>query len=199
MEYMGVKFSKRFASFIIDIIIVSCIMSVIAFVFPKNKNIEKLNEEMVSISEDFMDGNIDEEEYLNKTAPLSYRIDKENFLYTTIDVVITILYFVVFQFVRGGQTVGKKLLGIKIVKDDGELQINDMIFRSFIINSVLYSMICLVFLFTLKDMNYIYSVSIFSFIQSILMIVSVLMIVFRKDKRSLHDIITKTKVIEVKE
>lgn len=196
---MGVKFSKRFASFIIDIIIVSSILSVISFVFPKNKNVEKLNEEIVSISQDYMDGNIEEKEYLNKTAPLSYRIDKENFLYTAIEVVITILYFVVFQFIKGGQTIGKKLLGIQVVKDYGELQINDMIFRSFIVNDLLYSMICLLFLFTIKDINYIYSISILGTIQGIIMLVSAFMIIFRKDKRGLHDIITKTKVIEVKE
>lgn len=196
---MGVKFSKRFASFIIDVLILSFIMSIISFVFPENKNIEKLNNEMVEISEDYLDGEINEEEYLNKTAPLSYRIDKENFLYTAVEIVVTILYFVVFQFVRGGQTIGKKLLGIKVIKQDGELQINDMIFRSFIINSVLYSMISLLLLFTTKDMNYLYSISILGFIQSIIMIISVLMIIIRKDNLSLHDIITKTKVIEVKE
>jgi len=196
---MGVKFSKRFASFIIDIFILSCIMSVISFVFPKNKNIEKLNEEIVSISEDYAEEKIDEKEYLNKTAPLSYRIDKENFLYNAIEVVITILYFVVFQFVKNGQTIGKKILGIKIVKDYGELQINDIIFRSFIINDLLYSMISLLFLFTLKDINYLYSIGILGSIQSIIMIVSALMVITRKDNRALHDIITKTKVIEVKE
>ncbi|MBQ7140356.1 MAG: RDD family protein [Bacilli bacterium] len=196
---MGVKFSKRFASFIIDMFIISCIMSVISFVFPENKNVEKLNEEMFSISEEYLNGEMNDEEYLNKTAPLSYRIDKYNFLYTAIDVVITILYFVVFQFAKGGQTIGKRLLGIKVVKEYGELQINDMIFRSFIINSVLYSMICLLLLFTLKDINYLYGVSILRFIQSIIIIVSALMVIIRKDKLALHDIITKTKVIEVKE
>lgn len=196
---MGVKFSKRFASFIIDMFIISCIMNVISFVFPENKNVEKLNEEMFSISEEYLNGEMNNEEYLNKTAPLSYRIGKYNFLYTAIDVVITILYFVVFQFAKGGQTIGKRLLGIKVVKEYGELQINDMIFRSFIINSVLYSMICLLLLFTLKDINYLYGVSILRFIQSIIMIVSALMVIIRKDKLALHDIITKTKVIEVKE
>lgn len=195
---MGVKLSKRFSAFIIDIIIIAIITSIITLFIPENSNITKMSEELISISEDYKNEKINEEEYVNKIAPLSYRKDKENFIISIIDVVITILYFVVFAFVKNGQTIGKKLIGIKVVKQDGELTINDMIFRSFIINGLLMSLINLVLLFTTKDLSYMYSVSIIGFIQVLLMFVSCIMVLIRKDNLALQDIITKTKVVEVK-
>ena len=189
---MGVKFTKRFSAFVIDAIIVMMITSVVTLVIPENTNVTKLNEELVSISEDYIEGKI------NKSAPLTYRIDKENFILSIVDVVITLLYFVVFAFVKGGQTLGKKLIGIKVEKQDGTLSINDMIFRTFIINGLLMSLVCLVLLFTTKDLSYLYSVSIVGFIQIILILVSCLMVLFRKDNLALQDIITKTKVVEVR-
>lgn len=196
---MGVKFSKRFSAFIIDLIIIACISSVISLVIPTSSNVKKMNEELTTISQSYIDGKIKEEEFVNKTAPYTYRIDKENFVISIIDLVITILYFVVFAFVKGGQTIGKKLIGIKVVKQDGDLTINDMIFRSFIINSLLASLINLVLLFTTKDLSYLYSTTIINYIQLGLMIISTLMVLIRKDNLALQDIITKTKVVEVEQ
>ena len=200
---MGVKFSRRFTSYIIDILIITLALNLVTMIIPDNKNVIKLNEELLKINTEYLDDdNISEEDmkvYMEKTAPLTYQIDKENFIFSVVGIVIYILYYVIFQYKNNGQTLGKKLMGIKVVKEDGELTINDFIFRSFIINSVLFNIILLILLFTLKDTSYVYGVSILSVIQSIVMFVSVFMLIFRKDKKTLQDIVTKTKVIEVSE
>lgn len=195
---MGVKLSKRFSAFIIDVIIIYFLSSIISFAIPKNENIEKMSKELNEISQNYVDKKINEKEYINKTAPLTYRIDKENFLILVIEVVISILYYIVFAFVKDGQTIGKKLIGIKIVKQKGDLTINDMIFRSFIVDALLLNLIQLILLFTTKDLSYMYSISIVSYIQIGLIVVSALMVLVRKDNLALQDIITKTKVVEVK-
>ncbi len=195
---MGVGLSKRFVAFVIDMLIVSCIVGIISFVIPQSENVKKLSKELTETSQDYIDKKIDEEEYINNSAPLTYRIDKENFIFSVIDLVITILYFVVFAFIKGGQTLGKMIMGIKVVKQKGELTINDMIFRSFIINSLLYSLVALVLLFTTKDVSYLYATVTISYIQLILVAVSAFMVLIRKDNLALQDIITKTKVVEVK-
>lgn len=195
---MGVGLSKRFVAFVIDMLIVSCIVGIISFVIPQSENVKKLSKELTETSQDYIDKKIDEEEYINNSAPLTYRIDKENFIFSVIDLVITILYFVVFAFIKGGQTIGKMIMGIKVVKQKGELTINDMIFRSFIINSLLYSLVALVLLFTTKDVSYLYATVTISYIQLILVAISAFMVLIRKDNLALQDIITKTKVVEVK-
>ena len=172
-------------------------------IIPENKNVTKLNKQLEEVTSEYVESGgasisaSEMQKYVNDSASLSYRIDKENFLYSIIVIVIYILYYIVFQFFNKGQTLGKKLMGIRVEKENGELTINDFIFRSFIINSLLYSMITLVLLFTTKDVAYLYSIGILGFIQFVVMLVSALMIGIRKDKKALQDIITKTKVVEV--
>ena len=200
---MSATFGRRFASYIIDFLILSFALNLVMLIIPENKNVTKLNKQLEEVTSEYVESGVanisasEMQKYVNDSASLSYRIDKENFLYSIIVIVIYILYYVVFQFFNKGQTLGKKLMGIRVEKENGELTINDFIFRSFIINSLLYSMITLVLLFTTKDVAYLYSIGILGFIQFVVMIVSALMIGIRKDKKALQDIITKTKVVEV--
>ena len=200
---MSATFGRRFASYIIDFLILSFALNLVMLIIPENKNVTKLNKQLEEVTSEYVESGgasisaSEMQKYVNDSASLSYRIDKENFLYSIIVIVIYILYYVVFQFFNKGQTLGKKLMGIRVEKENGELTINDFIFRSFIINSLLYSMITLVLLFTTKDVAYLYSIGILGFIQFVVMLVSALMIGIRKDKKALQDIITKTKVVEV--
>ncbi|MBE6153225.1 MAG: RDD family protein [Firmicutes bacterium] len=198
---MKVSFGKRFASYVIDFIIITVILNLVSFVIPENKNLTNLNNELTELTNEYAEKDIHTEEeienYMEASAPLTYRIDKENFLFSVVGIIIYILYYVVFQYKNNGQTLGKKIMGIKVVKEDSEISINDFIYRSFIINSILFNMIILILLFITKDVTYITLVGVLGIIQFIIIAVSVCMILFRKDKKSLHDIITNTKVVEV--
>lgn len=198
---LKVSFGKRFASYVVDFIIIMVVLNLISYVIPESKNLKNLNNELNEITAKYLEQeeHTKEEvrEYMDSTAPITYRIDKENFIFSVVGIVVYILYYVVFQYKNNGQTLGKKLMGIKVEKENGEISINDFIFRSFIVNSVLFNMLILVFLFTTKDTTYISLVGILGMIQFIVMIVSACMIIFRKDKKSLQDVITNTKVVEV--
>lgn len=198
---MKVSFGKRFASYVIDLIIVTVLLNVISFVIPESKNLKNLNAEYNKLTTEYVEkGEHTEqeiEEYMNSVAPITYQIDKENFIFSVVGIVVYILYYVVFQYKNKGQTLGKKIMGIKVIKDDSEITINDFIFRSFIVNSVLFNMIILVLLFTTKDITYVSTVGILGVIQFIVITISVCMILFRKDKKALQDVITNTKVVEV--
>lgn len=198
---MKVNFRKRFASYVIDFLIVTVLLNLVSFVIPESKNLKTLHNEYNVITEKYLsdENHTDEDvkKYLDQTAPITYQIDKEEFILSIAGIVVYILYYVVFQYVNKGQTLGKKIMGIKVEKENGEITINDFIFRSFIVNSVLYNMTILVLLFTTKDTNYISLVGILGMIQFIVMVVSALMLIFRKDKKALQDVITNTKVVEV--
>jgi len=196
-----VNFGRRFASYVIDLIIITVVLNLVSFVIPESKNLTNLNNEYNKLTTEYVErGEHTEEEieeYMNAVAPITYQIDKENFLFSVTGIVVYILYYVVFQYKNNGQTLGKKLMGIKVTKENGEISINDFIFRSFIVNSVLFNMIILILLFTTKDTIYISLVGILGIIQFIIMAVSACMIIFRKDKKALQDVITNTKVVEV--
>ncbi len=205
---MKANFSKRFAAYIIDMMIVAIVCNLVIALIPKSSNYNKLLNQSNEIVEKYSEKltgedskmtDKDYKNYLDEIAPISYQIERESFVGSIIAIVIYVLYYVVFQYKNNGQTLGKKLMKIKVTKDSSELTINDLIFRSFIVNSILSGLINLVLLFTTKNINYIYASEVISIIFSAILIVSGLMCCFRKDKKALQDVITKTSVVEVKQ
>lgn len=190
-------FIERLGAFIIDFFIISMIVSLVTYPFTNNSNTKKLNEETQKVIEQYQEGKIDANTYLNRASDISYDLSRETGLSSVISVIVFALYFIVFQYKNGGQTIGKKLLKIKISKtDDTDLNINDVMFRALIIDFILYNIMTLcITLFASKDI-YFYGIMIFEFIQYAVLFVSAIMILSRKDKRGLHDIITHTEVVK---
>ena len=114
-------------------------------------------------------------------------------------IVVEILYFMVLQFYLGGQTLGKRLLKIKIVKQDGsDLSMNDVVIRNLINNSIFADIVVAIMILFNKNV-YFYGSSIVQIIQYIIIFVSIFMIIVRKDGRSVSDLIAGTRVVKVKE
>ena len=89
-----------------------------------------------------------------------------------------------------------EIVKIKVVNDKGERpSIWNMVIRGLLIYGIvttLYRTISINFL-DMEKFNY--SVSVISAIESMIIIVSILMMLYKKDGRGLHDIIAKTNVI----
>ena len=115
-----------------------------------------------------------------------------------ISCVITIGYYIVFTYLNKGQSIGKKLLKIKIVdKETKEApSIKAIILRSIIIYSIISGLFNIIFINLLNKNIYFIGYNFLATIEEILIIVSAFMILYRKDKRGLQDIIAKTEVIE---
>lgn len=192
---MNSNFLKRFGAYFIDVMLVSFVMSIVSL-FLTTENVYKLNEEYMTLNETLLNENMELSVYYNRIADISLSLDKENFLINIINCVIIILYFVVLPLYKNGQTLGKKLFKIKVVREDNEdLNANELILRNVIVNGLLNTFIAFCLVFLLSEFEYFTIVSILGFAQTILIIVSALMIIFRKDKKGLQDIITKTHVI----
>ena len=85
---------------------------------------------------------------------------------------------------------------IQIVKDDdSELTINNLIFRSLIINSIFADMLVLGFVIFASKSVYFYGVGTIEVIQYIVVLVSAFMVMFSKSSRGLHDLVAHTKVV----
>ena len=155
----------------------------------------KVDEEVTNELKSDISKNI-KETYVDIKNDYAYQINKYNIAQSIIGVILYILYFGVLQYVLKGQTLGKKLLKIKVVNDKGERpSIWNMVIRGLLIYGIvttLYSTISINFL-DMEKFNY--SVSVISAIESMIIIVSILMMLYKKDGRGLHDIIAKTNVI----
>lgn len=192
-------FKKRLCAFVIDIVLVFLIVSFIEFFIPNSENVTNLSDQMLSINNSFINGNIDVKTFINQYSSVSYSLERELFLSTLISVVINVLYFVVYPLYNGGQSFGKKYMDIKIVSNNGEeVNSNQLVLRYLFMNGIGSTIISLCFVFLVKDLTYVYIASILSFLQFIVAISSIFMVLYRNDKKSLPDLIAGTKVIEVK-
>ena len=196
-EKIYAKFWQRLCAFIIDMFLISMVASVITQPFTNQENVQKLSDEVMTTMDEYTKKKIDVDTYMSRTSDISYDMARETVLSSIISIAIALIYFVIVQFKCNGQTIGKKLLHIRVVKqDNSNLAINDILFRALLIDSILFDMITLCFtVFSNKD-GYFYGVGIVQFIQYVVLFVSCMMILSKNNKQGLHDIIAKTEVIK---
>ncbi len=190
------NFGKRFVAYILDAIIVSLIFSVLTMFIKESNNLINLNNQLNTISENFINKTITMKEYFNQYSSIEYLVNKEMFLQNLFSLILMIGYFVILPYYYNGQTIGKKMMKIKIVKEDDKLTINDLALRSLLANGIAMTFIELALIFLIKDTSYFITISILSFVQFLLVITSIFMILYRKDKKALHDIVCKTLVVD---
>lgn len=194
------KSLKRIFAFIIDSVIVSFIVALFVNVTKIDPYMEKYeesyNEYVELVKEVQEEGSGD---YEDRIIELNYDIYKYRSVNNIISVVAIILYFGVVPFFTDGQTPGKKLFKLKIVSNnDKTLNIGNYLIRVIILNNVIFSVISIITVYFTKGINFYYITYVIGVIESIIYIINVLMIVFRNDSRGLHDMLAKTKVVDLK-
>ena len=193
---MPAQFNKRFFAYIIDIFIVLVIANLITMFIPISEKTQDYYKELQTTQKKMYDKEIDVKEYTDIVLEDNYNISKGTVLISLTSIIIYILYFVVYQVYNNGQTVGKKIMKIKVKSiTDESLSINTMLFRALIIYGIATNIINLILILLLKKELYLSISNTISIIQSLIVIISVFMILFSKQKRGIHDIITKTEVV----
>lgn len=189
-------FFPRLIAYIVDFLIVTLVVSGILVVLPQSENYNKYLEEYEQVQVDFLEKKITANEYMNYSIEVVHDLDYANVLSMILEVVALILYFVVFQFYNKGQTIGKKLMHIRVVSDtDQELNINNYIIRSIIVNSLLVNILIIGMVLFVDKYVYYYTCYGLQAIQTILIIVSAFMVMYKKDGRGIQDYVAHTKVI----
>ena len=193
---MTANFSKRFFAYIIDLALLVLFLAITSSVVLNMDNQKVLNNELKAIENQFLEEKIPTKTYLNQTSNIYHEIDKERVMVSILNIVYILIYFIVLPFYNNGKTYGKKLIGIKVVREDeNDLTLNDLIYRNLFINGLGYMLICLSLVYLIPSLYYFITSSILSFIQIVLVFTSVFMISYKHDKKGLHDLWTKTKVV----
>ena len=188
-------FFQRFFAFLIDMLLLSFITSIITTPFVDSKKISSLNEKSVEITQKFQKNEIDNMTYLKQYSDIYYKLARSSGIISFVSLLLSVLYFVVFQIYEKGQTLGKKMLKIRVVSLDGDLFMNQMIFRSFIANFILFDIISFgVMLFSPKTV-YLYIIIFVEMVQILITLISIIMIMNREDGSAVHDILAHTKVV----
>ena len=196
---MKAYFLQRLVSYLIDFFIIIFIVTGITFFIPTSDAYKEAYEEANEISNLYFNGEIGNSEYLSRYGDVSYTMAKETIVVTIIHLVVTVAYFGTYAYYMNGQTIGKKIMKIKVVnKDNSNVGHSILIFRTAVIYGVIESIISLIILQFINSDMYLYAITPLEFLQYIFILISLFMIMFRKDGRGLHDIIFKTKVISLK-
>lgn len=191
---MNTSFFTRASAYIIDAIIVLIILNIITIGVPTNNS---YNEKITELTKQLSNGEITTQEYYDQYADVYYDLQKSNTVVNAISIILTIAYFVVFQYLNKGQTIGKKLFNLKIVSaDEKPIKLSQIIIRSIFIYSLISAILNIIFVYIIcKDSYYMVS-TITTMIDTLLILITVIFILFRQDKRGMHDVIAKTKVIK---
>lgn len=190
-------FSQRFVAFMIDLILVSFITSLVTAIIPTNSSIDKLYDQQVKIVENYTAGKITMQKYVNQLVDINYDIAKQTGIITLVSIAISLLYYVLYVYKNDGQSIGKKMMKIKIQKKDKdkELTMNDLLFRTMILQGTLVSIIGFCTILFLDKDTYLATNSLLNLIQYSILIISFFLIAFTKERQGLHDMVAKTEVV----
>lgn len=190
---------KRIVAYIIDILIVTVVVSAISMIpriDPYKKDYEKAYNEYLDIVSDAQNEN--SVDYKDRIIELNYDIYKYRVVSNIISVISLVGYFGILQMIMNGQTVGKKVLKIKVVSNNGKkLNFGNYFLRTLILNNIFFTVINMIAVYILKGSNFYYFTYIVNMLQSTIYMILIIMMVLRKDNRGLHDLLAGTKVIDV--
>lgn len=190
---MNAGFRKRLLAYMIDMLFVSLIFSIITINYSNNK-LEDYNKKLNNIMNDYIIEDISMEEYLEEYETIIYNIEKASFYVDVVYLVFSIGYFVVFQYLNNGQTIGKKLMRIKVVSGNGmNAGVGQMLVRTCIINEIFSGIVLLFLLFNISKRVFVISYNVIYGIEELFIFISAVMIF--SNNIGLHDIMAKTSVV----
>ena len=189
-------FSQRFVAFMIDLFLVSALTTLVTTFIPTNGTIDKLYDQQTKIIENYTSQKITMEEYVNQLVDISYDIAKQTGIATLVGIAISLLYYVLYVYKNDGRTIGKKMMKIKIKKkNDDQLTMNDLLFRTMILQGTLVSIIGFCTILFLDKDTYLATNSLLNLVQYSILLVSFFLIAFTKEKQGLHDKLVGTIVV----
>lgn len=189
---------RRVLAYVLDFFLVSFLAALISMPFLNYNSIDNLSRNATEVLNEAASNEEDIDAYFSTTSSLYYKLNKSIGLTSFLQIVLCVLYFVVYQFYNNGQTIGKKLFKIRVVSNNQEnLTIDNYIYRAFIVNSVLANILSFIFLLFFKEDLWFTSTFFVSSLNYAVLAVCLIMITLNKSGCGLHDIVSNTKVVYV--
>ena len=126
--------------------------------------IEKLNDEANSLMNDYVSGDISSKEYLSNYMDITYDMNRASLDSNLVYLAICIGYFLIFQYLNRGATIGKSLMRIRVVSSDGsDIGFIQMFIRTSIINEILPMIMLIILVFVSMGVSFFIFYSLISF------------------------------------
>lgn len=111
---------KRIVAYLIDYLVITLISSAlvyITFINPRYDEYVETSQAYNEVLQKYYDKEIDANELTEQTKELSYELNSSGYVYTIGNIIIIFLYYGVFVYFTKGQTLGKRIMGIRIVSN----------------------------------------------------------------------------------
>lgn len=189
----------RAKAYLIDLLVIFVIYSFFNTFMPQNDNLKKYKSEEREIQEKFNHQEMSVKEYMNEYQVVYYEINYERRIYNIGYLVLLIIYFVVLPYVFNGQTLGLFINKLRVERfTDGKLKLYQLFIRNVIIVGLGYTFLNTILIFFLKSSNYYKVIFAVSIIQILLLILSWIMVVRKREKRGLHEILSNTEMVSLR-
>ena len=181
---------KRFLSYMIDMFIIFVIFYSVKQLLPVNSYEIELN----NLNQLYIEKKIDNTIYFNQFEVITHNIDKTNFGINLFSAFLIIVNFIIIPFINNGQTIGQKLLRLKIKKQN--LSIEDLAGRAVVLNGLGYLFLMFIILFIATNRIYFVLINLLGFFQILVVIINAFMVLYYKE--GIADKITNTRIEEIK-
>lgn len=188
-------FIQRLFAFIFDMLLVSLIASFVVTPFLNSDKIHELEKREQELIMNIQSNDFNKSSFILEYSDFYYQYSRSMGIVSIVSILFKVLYFIVYQIYNNGQTVGKKIMRIKIVSDSGELLMNQILLRSMINNFIFVDLAIFIFMLFSPKKFYMSLISVVYFAHYLLLLISVFMLIYRKDGRTIADKIVHTKVI----
>lgn len=205
MDYA--KTSKRLSAYLLDTLLVYLLISLIIsirFINPTYEKYINSYKNYEKVLEKYYNEEISSEELINQNKDNLYYITKYSISTNIVVIVVLIGYNVFFQKYNNNQTLGKKIMKIKVTStNDKEISLLRYFIRLLpmyliLVGNILQVLLNTIIVFITNKNNYIYINSIISYIFLGIAIITFVMISIGKDKKGIHDYLAKTIVVNDK-
>lgn len=191
---------KRILAFALDILIVSLVVTILTRGIGLDPYLKKYDEKYKEytklVENSNKESSAQDKDYI---IDVYYDVYQYRVVSSAISVTVLILYFGLVQCLWDGQTIGKKVMNVKVVSNkDKKLNIFNFLLRVIILNSIIFAIINIMLVYITNGSTFYYITYYLSLLQSLVYVINILMVVLRKDNRGLHDMVAGTKVIDLK-
>ena len=189
----------RIKAYLIDLLFILFIFIICNNVIPRSDKLSKYKSEERELHESYMEQEITLKEYTDKYEVLYYNISSESKINDLVYIICLLIYFVVVPYYFKGQTLGLFLNRLRIERFTiGDLKMWQLLVRNVVIVGLGYSIFRVILVYFLDASKYYKVLLGISLLQVILLLLSWIMVIRKKEKRGLHEIFSNTEVISLK-
>jgi len=190
--------TKRIFAYMIDMVLISFIASIIFAIAYKDTNYAEYMEKNSMYLETFrQSGSADPS--TDDLVEIVYDLNKTETPLLIITLGLTVFYFGIFSFLYNGKTIGKRIMKIQVVPIKGK-KLNPGLYmlREIILTNSIFKLLDIINVTVATKSTWMVCNTVLTYCENIVIIVLLGVMIFRNDERSLHDIICKTNVVEMK-